>query len=651
MPTNPPFNISYRALRDTSLWTQPLRARLTPSSYTFDPTATTTPTGTLGTATTSGGRIVTPRAYSGWFTRWPNAMQAGDTYMTYWNIVIDLYLPDETNVLSFDQYSRALDNYLGYLQAEGRTALVQLPHWDANTSPPTFTLESWWPDLIDRFDGHPALRGWYMLDEPELQGELPGDTRPIFTHEEGMRLYNIVKSRSNTDVYVVFAVTTWFTSKYRGRTPFWDVFMFDFYPWLTQTEVDARELVNPLYDYTINTQGELDFIRANFQTWLPIVAEQPRVVYVGQGFGGTQTAPITEASQTAVFPAYRAPNASQFEYVESLLSELFPRIEGLIYWDYLYSNGTVRALSNDSLRRWRDERFTLYLADPITFVSPTAGTYGGALLETLAGVPVAWIGFASTITGTGADVRLTAFADVFARFVRAISYGDWVRSRAEGVAPDAFAPFAYVLRQSTHLCTFADSGTGVIRSLDIESQYRYLWDALNDVSPESTERSLDWTASGFNALTDGFGTELDVIAPTALRSVPDSTHVCPFTWSDTGVIYGFGVPQVEVVTGQSRSFASDIAPVISVARSGTSAVVSLEQFRVGYALRLFMATVEAGVYGRYEEIATIIDDFDFPYTVSGLDATKNYKFKAVWTPDLVIISPSSKPEISVNYLL
>jgi hypothetical protein len=111
------------------------------------------------------------------------------------------------------------------------------------------------------------------------------------------------------------------------------------------------------------------------------------------------------------------------------------------------------------------------------------------------------------------------------------------------------------------------------------------------------------------------------------------------------------VPQVEVVTGQSRSFASDIAPVISVARSGTSAVVSLEQFRVGYALRLFMATVEAGVYGRYEEIATIIDDFDFPYTVSGLDATKNYKFKAVWTPDLVIISPSSKPEISVNYLL
>jgi hypothetical protein len=152
-------------------------------------------------------------------------------------------------------------------------------------------------------------------------------------------------------------------------------------------------------------------------------------------------------------------------------------------------------------------------------------------------------------------------------------------------------------------------------------------------------------------LTDGFGAELDVIAPTALRSVPDSTHVCPFTWSDTGVIYGFGVPQVEVVTGQPRSFASDIAPVISVARSGTSATISVAQYRTGYVLRVFMATVEAGVYGRYVELDNLTE-IDLPFTVSGLDATKNYKFKAVWAVDsTAIFSPSSKPEISVNYLL
>jgi hypothetical protein len=636
-----PYDISNAQLRAGNIWPNALRARLTPSTYTFTPGKP--PTSTIGQAFTTGNRVYRPKRTTGWFGAFPNLELSGNVTLTYWNIVIDNFLPDETNVLTKDQYIRAIVNCLDYHYNRGKSVIVDLPVWDANTSPATFLLTDWWLDIIAAVDDHPATYGYYLFDEPELQGELPGDTRPIFTHQFGLNLYNMVKTVTSKDAYSVFAVTTWFNEKFAGRTPFWDVFMFDLYPWLTQTEVDARFLVNPTYDYTINTQGELDFIRNQISTWLPIVANESRYLYLGQGFGGTQTNPYTGASETVTFPAYREPTANQFEYVTALLEELFPRAEGYLFWDYTYGNANTRSRGNDELNRWRDNPTQIYTADPIRFVAPPAGTYNGCYLETIGGQAVAWIGFDTNLTGTGADVTVSVGDNTYIVWTYPVQYDEWMRFR-NGLNVGEVITFG---RQSSGAVTFDMNYIGFIRGVRLASQYAYLF---GDRSFE-TERAFQWATGNVVALTDGFGNPLNVTGEPFLRDVNNSSWVVPFTVTGVGTIRGLVVPELTVSDDTERAYtAGTDAPELLVSRTSTTeADVTVRAWRNGYTLRLYRSEVLAGVYGRYTFLIDLTTPASVPWEDTSLVAGRNYKYKAVWVAGSEL-SALSRPEITVNYL-
>jgi len=292
---------------------------------------------------------------------------AGDTAIFYWNGAIDRYNPsgEEFNVYSKESYITALNNILS---TTSKNIIVQLPYWDVSGSFENANkLTSWWPDVINATKNNNKVIGYYLFDEPEVWGSASAPNIPQLTHTEALSLYNVVKANTTKDAYAVFTDVQLFNFKpggneikYGGLTPFWDVFMFDAYDFLTQAELDIKcaAFTGSPWCYTAGSTQERDYVKARLLRWKNEVINEygyTRVVFVMQGHGDTRQDPVTGTSTTD--PAFvfgmRTMTDNEYDFIIDTLKDEF-NLEGLLVWSWVYANNVSRERANTALLKYKN---------------------------------------------------------------------------------------------------------------------------------------------------------------------------------------------------------------------------------------------------------------------------------------------------------
>jgi hypothetical protein len=273
---------------------------------------------------------------------------AGDVAIHYWNGLIDRYNPSgsQFNEYSKESYITALNNLLAN---SNKRVIVDLPYWDVSGTYTT-NLTSWWADIINATKNNPKVIGYYLFDEPEVWGYF--NNIPELTHAQALSAYNLVKANTTKDAYSVFTDITLF-NKYSGLAPFWDVFMFDAYDFITQEKLDANCIVSPPWCYTAGSNTERDYVEQrllNWKTQVIIPNNISRIVFVMQGHGEVRQDPVTGASSSE--PQYvfgmRTMTELEYNFIINILKTQF-NLEGLLAWSWFYANNLSRQRANKAL--------------------------------------------------------------------------------------------------------------------------------------------------------------------------------------------------------------------------------------------------------------------------------------------------------------
>lgn len=262
----------------------------------------------------------------------------GNVTLFYFNGLITNNLPDFTigDLYDKDRYIQAIKNFASVTD---KSIIVQLPYWNVNG---TFNLSdkltSWWSDVVEQTQHLPQIHGYYLFDEPEYWGTSLAPNIPELTHTEAMDLYNIVKSKTNKPTFVAFASLSNFEAKYKNLTPFYDVFMFDVYPFLSDETLAQNSWIGPR-----GSEGELNYILERITRWKPVVEllNMP-TVYIGQAYFSPE------------FPTRRRLSREDMALTTSIIKEHFPNLDGYMLWSWLYNDDSpeMRVWGNEELLSW-----------------------------------------------------------------------------------------------------------------------------------------------------------------------------------------------------------------------------------------------------------------------------------------------------------
>jgi hypothetical protein len=281
----------------------------------------------------------------------------GNTTLNYWNGVVDRFNPGFQN-LNLEGYLAAITEMLNKVNQD---IIIELPYWDASGEYDELNSTlGWWSAIIDYVDSNPNVIGYYLFDEPEIWGEF-GNTKPKLPHAQALSAYHLVKSKTKKDVYCVFADVMMFNQKYGGKTPFWDVFMFDFYYFRTREHIDRNCLEVNTWCFKAGSKDELAFIESQLRRWKGEVVDRygyKRVMFVCQGHGQSVDLPtgrrIDLSSEDANFYLFgmRDMTLVEYDWLIGKVNELFPKLEGIFMWDWIYSNNSLRIKGNTVLLDW-----------------------------------------------------------------------------------------------------------------------------------------------------------------------------------------------------------------------------------------------------------------------------------------------------------
>jgi len=128
--------------------------------------------------------------------------------------------------------------------------------------------------------------------------------------------------------------------------------MFDAYLFKTEERLRHDVGLNPYWDYEPGSRSERKKIYEQMLRWKNEVIEPhaySRVMYVGQGTGERSIRPCGEVAHDGF--GQRSMTEEEFLFIEALLKEHFPAIEGYFLWSWFYSNPIMRERGNRSLLR------------------------------------------------------------------------------------------------------------------------------------------------------------------------------------------------------------------------------------------------------------------------------------------------------------
>lgn len=267
----------------------------------------------------------------GWYS--PNLKESsGSISIEYWNGVVNKYSPrgrvdpNDASLYTLEHYLASLKVYLDECEANGKRAFVDIPIgqvWDMNDWEPA----SWLPRIVDGIDSHRAVAGYYMADEPEIWGYREANSYPVLEIDFMQSRYQSIKRLSSKPVLVVFADVPLLRERYgRVMNPagrFFDIFGFDYYPFLGQDDVRWDRISSKL-----EAMGTLWQSSGS----LP-------VFYAGQGCGD-----VNEDGK---------PNFGQRNPTSEELDEMLARVKGIfgepafyMLWSWQYADSYMRTLGN-----------------------------------------------------------------------------------------------------------------------------------------------------------------------------------------------------------------------------------------------------------------------------------------------------------------
>lgn len=279
---------------------------------------------------------------TGWYDISPSS-KSGNVAILYWNHAVNNYSPlgkvdkDDPSIYTLEHYIFSLQVALEKFYRHGKKLYVHLPFFQVYKTPEgnETILTEWWEPIVRHFATDPRVEGFYMADEPEVWGTEWSSHKTPFPHSLAISKYAMIKSITMKPVLVVFCDTALYEKSYGGRQPFFDIFGFDFYPFMTQTEINRKGL-----GFTTGSGYEKKWILERVKDWTSLIKRNrfPRVVYVGQGCGERDINGNLNWGQRDMV-------IEDFSLVGQMLREHIPvPLEGYLLWSWERADKLARHL-------------------------------------------------------------------------------------------------------------------------------------------------------------------------------------------------------------------------------------------------------------------------------------------------------------------
>jgi len=268
---------------------------------------------------------------TGWYS--PDLKESsGSISIEYWNGVVTKYSPrgrvdpNDGTLFTLEHYLASLKVYLDACAANGKRAYVDIPIgqvWDIHDWEPA----SWLPRIVDGVDSHQAVAGYYMADEPEIWGYKEVNSYPLLEIGFLQSRYQSIKRLSSKPVVVIFAEIPLIRERYGSvmnpKDRFFDIFGFDFYPFLGQNAVRWDRISSKLEDMGTlwKSSGSLP------------------VLYVGQGCGDVNMDGNPNFGQ-------RNPSSDELDEMLARVKGVFGEPDVYMLWSWHYADSYMRILGN-----------------------------------------------------------------------------------------------------------------------------------------------------------------------------------------------------------------------------------------------------------------------------------------------------------------
>lgn len=276
----------------------------------------------------------------GWYDSTPS--EPYNAAILYWNHVVNNYSPlvkvdkDDPDLYTLEHYIFSLQEALAKFGKQGTRLFIQLPFFQVYDDPNgnEIILTDWWIPIVRHFKDDLRVAGFYMADEPEVWGTKWSSHRTPFEYEFGYVWYRLIKSIAPAkDVLCVFCDTELFSQKYGDKPAFFDIFGFDFYPFMAAFSIDSKGL-----GFMPDTKAERRWIRSRFREWGKIISRYgyERVVYVGQGCGNRAMDGSPNWGQRDI-------NRHHHSFVLRCIERCIPvGLEGLLLWSWSRADRVAR---------------------------------------------------------------------------------------------------------------------------------------------------------------------------------------------------------------------------------------------------------------------------------------------------------------------
>lgn len=235
--------------------------------------------------------------FYGWYDGSPNT--EGTVALHYWNNIVNEYAlegEDQNSSIRYtkEHYVNACRNYMDkHTEVNlGKKFIIDIPLAEVwyneaitaidgySQNVPIWKTPEWIEYVIKELDPDPRVIGWYQADEPEVWGYREVVNGNVVNNNPEIRYsflrsrYLVIRSLTRKPIHAVFCDVSLYSQRYREKVlevgPFFDVFMFDYYPF------------TPLND-------KVD--KSKFKEFIKIVDEidsNMPVMFVGQGSGGLE---------------------------------------------------------------------------------------------------------------------------------------------------------------------------------------------------------------------------------------------------------------------------------------------------------------------------------------------------------------------------
>jgi hypothetical protein len=261
----------------------------------------------------------------------------------YFNHVVNAFTPNadknDVRIYTKENYIQCIKN-LPVFEKNGVTErfFVHLPYFQVYTdqSGNDIVIFDWYKDIIDATYDLPQVCGYYIADEPEVWGTEFTSTKTPFDQQMAMDAYSYCKERTNKPVLLVFCDRSLFLKSGMNKTinKICDILAFDFYPFMTQKQIDSKNL-----GFTAGDENERRWIKDEINKFTKFYSEletknqhTPYWGFVTQGCGE--------------FDKNRIENFGQRDFTSEDLNFLYTTVlrsfkekpEYYFFWDKAYAD-------------------------------------------------------------------------------------------------------------------------------------------------------------------------------------------------------------------------------------------------------------------------------------------------------------------------